>query len=185
MSSDWSTGMPRSYEHVFDAVQSVILDRLSPIRAIAANGNTVVQRFQRPLTRDGATGVRSRGMDDEFQLETYIADDGTFGMRVVGDLDMATADRLVTALQSAPQPALACVVDLGACAFVDSSGIRALLMCKRELDGGAGVLRVVGVRDEVERVFAIAGISEVLQVDELGHDGDARSTAESDDKTSR
>ena len=104
-------------------------------------------------------------MDDEFQLETYTAEDGVLGMRVVGDLDMASADRLVAALRSEPGPTVECVVDLSACDFVDSSGIRALLLCKLELEGGAGTLRVIGAGPQIQRVFAIAGIHEALQID--------------------
>ena len=39
-----------------------------------------------------------------------------------------------------------CVVDLENCEFLDSSGIRALLLCQRHLDTGHGTIRLVGVQ---------------------------------------
>ena len=47
---------------------------------------------------------------------------------------------------------------------MDSSGIRALLLCQRELNGGTGTMRLVGVTPHVERVFKIAGIEAVLEI---------------------
>ena len=34
-------------------------------------------------------------MDDEFRIETFVADDQSLGVRVYGELDTATADQLL------------------------------------------------------------------------------------------
>jgi anti-anti-sigma factor len=114
-------------------------------------------------------------LDDEFRLETYLIEAGTLGVRVVGELDMATAVELTDAVGAWPQPVNRCVVDLSQCSFIDSSGIRALLLCQRELDGGSGVVQLTGVSAHVDRVLRIAGVHQVLRVaDRDGGDGDGR-----------
>ena len=103
-------------------------------------------------------------MDDEFRIETFVADDQSLGVRVYGELDTATADELLEAVRAWPDPVSLCVVDLENCEFLDSSGIRALLLCQRHLDTGHGTIRLVGVRPHIERVLRIAGVQEVVQI---------------------
>jgi len=60
---------------------------------------------------------------------------------VSGDLDLATAPQLMSAVESlAASGARRVVVDLGAVSFIDSSGISALLRADRTLRGADGVL---------------------------------------------
>ena len=101
-------------------------------------------------------------MDDEFRIETFGADDKSLGVRVYGELDTATADQLLEAVQSWPEPVSVCVVDLENCEFLDSSGIRALLLCQRHLD--QATMRLIGVRPHIDRVLRIAGVQEVVQI---------------------
>ena len=106
-------------------------------------------------------------MDDEFRIETFLADDESLGVRVYGELDTLTADRLLETVQTWPDPVTVCVVDLENCEFLDSSGIRALLLCLRHLNNGKGngTLRLVGVSSHIDRVLRIAGVHEVVQMD--------------------
>jgi anti-anti-sigma factor len=103
-------------------------------------------------------------MDDEFRIETYLADDASLGVRVHGELDTLTADRLLAAVQAWPDPVSRCLVDLRNCDFLDSSGIRALLLCLRHLGNERGSMRLVGVKPHIDRVLRIAGVHEVLQI---------------------
>ena len=121
-------------------------------------------------------------MDHEFQLETFLTEGGALGVRVVGELDMATAEELTDAIAAWPERVERCVIDLSRCSFLDSSGIRALLMCQRELDGGNGTMQLIGVAPHVERVLRIAGVHEVLEIasadepfraDDDNHDDDS------------
>jgi len=103
-------------------------------------------------------------MDDAFRIETFVADDQSLGVRVYGELDTATADQLLEAVQAWPDPVRVCVVDLENCEFLDSSGIRALLLCQRHLDSGNSTMRLIGVRPHIDRVLRIAGVQEVVQI---------------------
>lgn len=104
-------------------------------------------------------------MDDAFRVETFVAEGDALGVRVFGELDTATADTLLSAVQSWPAPIDTCIVDLGGCEFLDSSGIRALLLCHRHLASGKGTLRLVNVRPHVDRVLRIAGVQEIMQIE--------------------
>ena len=103
-------------------------------------------------------------MEDEFRIETFLADDASLGVRVHGDLDTLTADRLLAAVEAWPDPVSSCVVDLENCDFLDSSGIRALLLCLRHLDRSNATMRLVGVKPHIDRVLRIAGVQEVVQI---------------------
>jgi anti-anti-sigma factor len=103
-------------------------------------------------------------MDDEFRIETYFADDGALGIRVHGEVDTATADQLLAVVATWPELVSNCVGDLNDCDFLDSSGIRALLLCQRHLDGGNGTIRLVGVKPHIDRVLRIAGLQKVVQI---------------------
>jgi anti-anti-sigma factor len=102
-------------------------------------------------------------LDDEFDLDASIAEPGTLLLRVTGELDTASADLLPAAVVDRAEAVSRCIVDLSACSFIDSSGIRGLLLCQREL-GGDGALELIGVSARLERTLRIAGVHEVLHI---------------------
>ena len=102
---------------------------------------------------------------DEFHVDMYLVDGNALGLQVHGDLDTASANALLDAVESWPERVDTCVVDLANCEFLDSSGIRALLLCHRLLNGGHGTLRLVNVRSHIDRVLRIAGVQEIIQID--------------------
>ena len=104
-------------------------------------------------------------MVDEFRIELFVADGDALGVRVHGELDTATADELLDAVESHAEPVSTCVVDLTYCDFLDSSGIRALLLSQRTLDSGKGTMRLINVRPHVDRVLRIAGVQKIIQID--------------------
>jgi anti-sigma B factor antagonist len=103
--------------------------------------------------------------EEEFLIETFVAEGDSVGIRVRGELDTATADQLLDAVRSSPPATETCVVDLAGCDFLDSSGIRALLLSQRHLDAGNGTLRLVNVRPHIDRVLRIAGVQEVIKIE--------------------
>ena len=103
-------------------------------------------------------------MDDEFRIETFVPDGESLVVRVYGELDTLTADQLLDAIKAWPEPVKECIVDLENCEFLDSSGIRALLLSMRHLDGGNGTMRLVRVKPHIDRVLRIAGLQEVVQI---------------------
>jgi anti-anti-sigma factor len=85
-------------------------------------------------------------------------------VRVTGEMDMATAGQVTTAVaQALRQRPGEVLIDLDAVSFLDSSGIRALLAA--QLDGQTcGIMvRVVNPRGHVLRVLQITGVDGLLQ----------------------
>jgi anti-sigma B factor antagonist len=87
-------------------------------------------------------------------------------VRASGELDLATAPRLVRAISldtDGRRPRV--LVDLAAVEFCDSAGLRALLGAAREVEARAGRL-VVAVEPGgvVERLLEMAGLTEFLRV---------------------
>lgn len=104
-------------------------------------------------------------MDEEFLIETFVVEEDSAGIRVRGELDTATADQLLEAVRAWPRTGDTCIVDLADCQFLDSSGIRALLLSQRHLDGEGGTLRLVNVSPHIDRVLRIAGVQEVIKIE--------------------
>lgn len=79
-------------------------------------------------------------------------------------LDAAT----VPAFRRAVAPGLATkahvVLDLTHVAFVDSSGLGAILACLRELNATGGDLRLAGVQEPVQRIFDLVRLHRVLGI---------------------
>jgi len=55
-------------------------------------------------------------------------------------------------------------VDLGRLSFMDSSGIAALIKCKRMMDELGGEFAVVGAGKHVKRLFQASGLSRVMDI---------------------
>jgi len=84
------------------------------------------------------------------------------GLRVtvVGELDLASAPRLSTALTPEAQGASEVVLDLERVSFIDSSALRALVVAGRNL-AEAGIKLQIGPRSEV-----VARVLEITQLDQ-------------------
>jgi anti-anti-sigma factor len=94
-----------------------------------------------------------------FQIERRLLDDSCLQLRIGGELDLTTADRLIEAIEEAMASETNVVLDLQPCSFLDSTGIATILTGRRELADRGRVLCVVGARDAVERVFEITGLT--------------------------
>ncbi len=80
-----------------------------------------------------------------------------------GELDLASADKLERELESAEPGANVLVLDLRELSFIDSSGLRLVLVAaKRAGEAGRRLVLVRGPR-EVDRVFQVTGTSEQLE----------------------
>lgn len=105
-------------------------------------------------------------MSDEFCIDAAMTDWGTLTLRVCGELELATADRLRDALAEW-LGIRECVIDLCDCDFIDSSGIRALVGCKHDIGPDAS-LRLVGLAPNVERTLRLAGVDSMLELPPSG-----------------
>ena len=82
---------------------------------------------------------------------------------VAGEVDLATAPALASALSEVTEADGPLVIDLTEVAFLDSSGLSVLLQARERL-GGGGVVRLVAKRPAILRVLAVTGLDEVFSV---------------------
>jgi anti-anti-sigma factor len=85
----------------------------------------------------------------EIELDSTVAE-----IKVEGEVDLAVVEALQRAIERAPSGTL--LVDLGACEFIDSAAIAALVMAHRN---GHRIL-THGASGQVLRVLEVTGLAE-------------------------
>lgn len=85
-------------------------------------------------------------------------------VRVDGELDLATKQRLEAAVEGAADPTGRLVIDLTACTFLDSSAVRLLISTARSAQAAGGDLSLVASDPGLLRVLEIAAVDTVLSV---------------------
>ena len=99
------------------------------------------------------------------ELEVNVGPFGERGavVRVRGELDVATSPELEAVLDR-EATGQHVVLDLSACAFLDSSAIRVVLAGAERARGAGGTFSIVAADSGVRRVLEIAGIEEKLPI---------------------
>jgi anti-sigma B factor antagonist len=91
--------------------------------------------------------------------------DGCALLDVEGELDIATAPRMIAALNEAfAQPTLPLVVDLSGVDFMDSTGLALLMNASRRVTRDGHGFAIVCPGGPIARVFEIADMVETLRV---------------------
>jgi anti-sigma B factor antagonist len=84
-------------------------------------------------------------------------------LSLAGELDIASAPVLERAVESVDRPL---VIDLGEVTFMDSTGLRALLLARQQAEsGGQGLALRPGPR-QVQRVFELSGTLDRFQFED-------------------
>jgi anti-sigma B factor antagonist len=79
-------------------------------------------------------------------------------LRLEGELDLWSAERLQAVLHRVARDHDAVLVGLERCEFVDSTGIALFLQARRQLEDEGGRLVIYGCGDQVLRIFTVAGL---------------------------
>lgn len=91
---------------------------------------------------------------------------GTTRLEVGGELDLATAPDLVTAVQQAAPAGGTLEIDLRAVEFMDSSGVAAISRCRRYADEIDTQLRVrIASGGAVAQLVEWTGLASVVDID--------------------
>ncbi|MBS2539344.1 STAS domain-containing protein [Catenulispora sp. NF23] len=83
---------------------------------------------------------------------------------VTGDVDLATADRLHTAVRPLVVPGSEIRVDCAGVQFLDSAGLRVLLALDRATHDVGAALVLTAPSDVVTRTLRLAGVAGVFTV---------------------
>jgi anti-sigma B factor antagonist len=85
-----------------------------------------------------------------------------YRVAAVGELDIATVDKLQHALLDVDDGAQTIVLDLSGLSFIDSTGLRLLLDLNERYGGDADRLRIIAGSPAVERLLDIVGLRDQL-----------------------
>ena len=99
-------------------------------------------------------------------LSTEVSRDGNVTLiRVVGEIDIATCERLRDAIEPHLGPQQTIVLDLTGVEFMDSSSLHILVQARGTLtaDGGSLLLRNPSLA--AHRLLTIAGLEDLLEAD--------------------
>ena len=103
----------------------------------------------------------------QFEIASGPGPDDVYVVRVAGEVDMSHEDELRAELRAAlAADAKGIVVDLTGCEFIDSSGVRALLLSHEEqrADRGPEKLAVAASSDQILRILSVMGIDRVIPI---------------------
>jgi anti-sigma B factor antagonist len=139
---------------------------ISPGRSAGSPGNSAGAaapgnlNCPKPFARRGIAGAGQR-----FAVATEQLDDGTPVVCVMGEVDLATVPALEQMLIGAGEdPSRALIVDLSACTFLDSTGLRALTGTRTRLKRSNRPMALVTSRPSVLRIFEITGCDELFEI---------------------
>jgi anti-sigma B factor antagonist len=103
----------------------------------------------------------------QFEITSGPGPEAVYVVRVVGEVDMSHEEELRGELRSAvAADAKGIVVDLTECEFIDSSGVRALLLSReaQNSDDGSEHLAVAASSEQILRILTVMGIDRVIPV---------------------
>ena len=113
----------------------------------------------------------------EFEVTTEQRN-GARIVRVSGEVDISTHERLGEQLVSEAGAGDFVVVDLSSCNFLDSSGIRALLLGQKAAESsGSGRFAIVASSPQVARVLELTGVDDAISLYDSVDDALKNSTA--------
>jgi anti-sigma B factor antagonist len=84
-----------------------------------------------------------------------------------GELDIATVPRLADALAAAERPYERLVLDLRGLSFIDSSGLRLVLMEVERAAGEGHAVEVIPGDERVQRIFRLTGADRIVPFAEV------------------
>jgi anti-sigma B factor antagonist len=103
----------------------------------------------------------------QFEISSGPGPEDVFVVRVAGEVDMSHEEELTAELQSAVEAdATGIVVDLTECEFIDSSGVRAVLLSReaQNSDDGTEHLAVAAASEQILRILSVMGIDRVIPI---------------------
>lgn len=109
--------------------------------------------------------------EQPFGVTIEKGDDGVARVIVVGEVDLQTAPVLRQSLTEAASLGTGGVaVDLGGVAFLDSTGLNALLGARSAVQRDGRGFSVVAASSRVQRVFEVTGVAELFADGSPGDD---------------
>ena len=103
----------------------------------------------------------------QFEITSGPGPEDVYVVRIAGEVDMSHEEELRGELRSAvAADSNGIVVDLTECEFIDSSGVRALLLSReaQNSDEGTEKLAVAASSEQILRILSVMGIDRVIPI---------------------
>jgi anti-sigma B factor antagonist len=103
----------------------------------------------------------------QFEISSGPGPEDVYIVRVAGEVDMSHEEELRGELRTAVEAdAKGIVVDLTECEFIDSSGVRALLLSREAQEPGEGEdhLAVAASSEQILRILSVMGVDRVIPI---------------------
>ena len=103
----------------------------------------------------------------QFEISSGPGPEDVYVVRVSGEVDMSHEEELRGELRTAvAADAKGVVVDLTECEFIDSSGVRALLLSReaQHSEKDSERLAVAAASDQILRILSVMGIDRVIPI---------------------
>lgn len=118
------------------------------------------------MMESGANNLSQGKGSLQFEIVREPASQGAVVVRVTGEVDLASEERLrQTLLDATKEHEHRLVVDLSSCTFIDSTGIRALLVAHQEAQREGGPhFAIVTEAPQILRILSVTGIDDEIPV---------------------
>ena len=104
----------------------------------------------------------ARAPDKDLEIEVR-QEDGTYVIRLIGELDLGSTEAVDAALHKAESSGSnEILLDVDSLRFIDSSGLQAILRAKRRADAGGKRLRVTRGTGHVADMFRLTALDMTL-----------------------
>ena len=103
----------------------------------------------------------------QFEIDSGPGPDDVYVVRVAGEVDMSHEEELRGELRKAlAADAKGIVVDLTECEFIDSSGVRVLLLGReaQHPEDGTERLAVAASSEQILRILSVMGVDRVIPI---------------------
>jgi anti-sigma B factor antagonist len=103
----------------------------------------------------------------QFEINSGPGPEDVYVVRVAGEVDMSHEEELRHELRTAvAADSKGIVVDLTECEFIDSTGIRALLLSReaQESEGEVDRLVVAASTEQILRILSVMGVDKVIPI---------------------
>ena len=103
----------------------------------------------------------------QFEIDSAPGPDGVCVVTLRGEVDMSHEEELRAELRRAVvSEAEGIVVDLTECEFIDSTGVRALLLSReaQHSEKDSGGLAVAASSEQILRILSVMGLDQVLPI---------------------
>jgi anti-sigma B factor antagonist len=103
----------------------------------------------------------------QFDISSGPGPDDVYVVRVAGEVDLSHEDDLRAELRTAAaSDSKGTVVDLTECEFIDSTGVRALLLSReaQRSEGDSEKLAVAASSEQILRILSVMGLDQVIPI---------------------